>query len=307
VHINSKGLAMRLDNAIDQHLFHLRVERNLADNTVRAYARDLAQFAECVGERSIAAIEPADISGFLATQLKEGVSKRTVARKLAAVRGLFRQLREDGELEADPAAQIEAPRYGRRVPHTLSLDDVEALLAAPDTRKAEGLRDRTMLEVLYATGLRVSELVGLEQRDVDRRGGVVRVIGKGEKQRFVPLGEVALDWLGEYESRARAELLRKHGGPGATRDLFVTRRGRRMTRQGFFKNLRKYALLADVDPALSPHGLRHSFATHLLERGADLRIVQTLLGHADISTTQIYTHVARERLKRLHAEHHPRG
>lgn len=189
----------------------------------------------------------------------------------------------------------------------LVLEEVEALLAAPDPGTLEGLRDRAMLETLYATGLRVSELVNLNVREVDMRAGFVRVIGKGQKQRIVPLGEVARDAVEHYVLQAREQLLLAHGGQGASPALFVTRRGQEMTRQAFWKNIRRYAQLAGIDKPISPHKLRHSFATHLLERGADLRIVQTLLGHADINTTQVYTHVARARLKRLYDAHHPRA
>ncbi|TXD38184.1 site-specific tyrosine recombinase XerD [Lujinxingia vulgaris] len=307
---------MKLDEAIDSYLFHLKVERNLAENTILAYSNDLSQFVDFLTDAEsdaprpspdIEAISDADISAFLAHQLGESVKTRTISRKLSSVRGLFKFLRRDQKLERDPTAHVDAPSYGTRVPTVLTLDEVESLLNAPDRSTPEGLRDWAMLEVLYATGLRVTELVTLLIREVDLNAGYVRVVGKGSKQRVVPLGEVAIDALAEYEDQARGQLLANAGGPGASPALFVTRRGGAMTRQAFWKNIKRYAELAGIDKPISPHKLRHSFATHLLERGADLRIVQALLGHADINTTQIYTHVARERLKRLYDDHHPRA
>lgn len=307
---------MKLDEAIDSYLFHLKVERNLAENTILAYSNDLGQFSDFLTDAEsdaprpspdIEAVGDADISSFLAHQLGESVKTRTISRKLSSVRGLFKFLRRSHKLERDPTAHVDAPSFGTRVPTVLSLDEVEALLGAPDRSSPEGMRDWAMLEVLYATGLRVTELVTLLVREVDLNAGYVRVVGKGSKQRVVPLGEVAIDALGEYEDQARGQLLANAGGPGASPALFVTRRGGAMTRQAFWKNIKRYAELAGIDKPISPHKLRHSFATHLLERGADLRIVQALLGHADINTTQIYTHVARERLKRLHEDHHPRA
>lgn len=302
---------MTLDDAIDAYLVHLKVERNLAANTVASYARDLAQFASAASADAVEvdSVSEADVTAWLVKLLDEGQKPRTLARKMSSLRGLYRYLRENRMTTSDPTSRVDAPRFGRRLPRVLALDDVEKLLDAPRPTTPEGQRDRAMLEVLYATGLRVSELVKLRQRDVDLRAGWARVdSGKGGKQRVVPLGEVARDAVEAYVADGRALLLRKKGGPGSTPMLFVTRRGGAMTRQGFWKNLKRHAQDAGLDPEdISPHKLRHSFATHLLERGADLRIVQALLGHSDISTTQIYTHVAQERLKRIHAEHHPRG
>ncbi len=299
---------MTLDQAIDAFVLHLRLERNLSKNTIDAYSRDLALFSEglkTVGD--VDEIQPADITGFLVDELQKGIKTRTLARRLSSVRGLFRFLKIEDEIQRDPTANVDTPKYGKRVPDVLNLDEVEALLSAPDLTTPEGVRDAAMLEVLYATGLRVTELVTLQQRDVDLRAGWVRVVGKGEKQRIVPLGEKAIDAVEAYLISDRAALLASCGGPGSTPDLFVTRRGSGMTRQSFWKNLKKYVKKAGIDKNVSPHKLRHSFATHLLERGADLRIVQTLLGHSDIGTTQIYTHIAQERLRALHAEHHPRS
>ena len=303
---------MTLDDAIDAYLMHLQVERNLARNTLQGYGRDLGQFAEHVssgGSPDAEAVCDADITSWLVALLDDGVKPRSLARKLSALRGLYKYLAQNRVVSANPTSRVDIPRFGRRIPRVLSLDDVEALLASPKAGTPEGQRDRAMLELLYATGLRVSELVVLRQRDVDLRAGWTRVDeGKGGKQRIVPIGEVAREVVEAYVGDGRPRLLRKKGGPGSTPTLFVTRRGGGMTRQAFWKNLKRHARNAGLDPAaISPHRLRHSFATHLLERGADLRIVQALLGHADISTTQIYTHVAQERLKRLHEEHHPRA
>lgn len=314
---------MDLDEAIDSFLFHLKVERGLSSNTLDAYSRDLRQFAQFCGERrapadskdsaqapapvEVDSIEALEVSAFLSQLLDQGNKTRTVARKLSSVRGLFRHLRRSQVLESNPASKVDAPRFGRRVPRVLTLDEVERLLAAPDRLSPEGVRDHAMLHTLYATGLRVTELCELIQREVDLRAGYLRVVGKGNKQRIVPLGELAIEALDEYIAHTRAKLLANHGGPGSTPYLFVTRRGSCMTRQAFWKNLKRYALKADIDTPINPHKLRHSFATHLLERGADLRIVQTLLGHSDINTTQIYTHVAQARLKKIYETHHPRA
>ncbi len=302
---------MDLDAAIDSFAFHLKVERNLSQNTLDAYTRDLRQFAEHCQDKGadgdVRGIDALHISGFMKGLLDQGLKTRTVARKLSSVRGLFKHLRREEVIDKDPASKVDMPKYGRRVPKVLTLDEVETLLEAPDRTTPEGHRDWAMLHVLYATGLRVTELCELVQREVDLRAGYVRVIGKGNKQRIVPLGEVAIDAIDSYVELTRGRLLANCGGPGSTPYLFVTRRGSSMTRQGFWKNIKKYAQIADIQKPISPHKLRHSFATHLLERGADLRIVQTLLGHADINTTQIYTHVAQARLKRMYDEHHPRA
>lgn len=316
---------MDLDEAIDSFIFHLKVERGLSKNTVDAYSRDLRQFTQYCGDRrskpsnkeadqdvapppiEVASIDALEISGFMSEMLDDGNKTRTVARKLSSIRGLFAHLRRIEVLKVNPASKVDAPKFGRRVPRVLTLDEVEKLLAAPDRMTPEGMRDYAMLHTLYATGLRVTELCELIQREVDLRAGYLRVIGKGNKQRIVPLGELAVDALDEYVSHTRAKLLANHGGPGCTPYLFVTRRGSCMTRQAFWKNIKRYALKADIDTPINPHKLRHSFATHLLERGADLRIVQTLLGHSDINTTQIYTHVAQARLKKIFEEHHPRA
>jgi len=302
---------MDLDHAVDRYLQHLNVERNLSDNTVSAYSTDLGQFVDfCIDERNCqraAEVSENDVSNFMLQLVDRGLKSRTASRKLSTVRGLFEYLVSEGLLEADPTEPVETPRFGRDIPTVLSLDEVEALLEAPDHSTPEGHRDWVMLEVLYATGLRVTELVELEMRDVDLHGGYVHVVGKGDEQRVVPLGETAVDAVESYLDSSRPALLESHGGPGCTPYLFVTRRGSCMTRQGFWKNLKRYGRRAGIDKSISPHKLRHSFATHLLERGADLRVVQNLLGHADVSTTEIYTHVAQARLEEMHDEHHPRA
>jgi integrase/recombinase XerD len=244
-----------------------------------------------------------DLLAYLGLQMREGRSPRSVARYLSGFRQFYRWQVREGRVKDDPTALIESPRIGRSLPKALTEEQVERLLQAPDTESPLGLRDRAMLELMYATGLRVSELVGLQLPNVNLNQGVVRVVGKGNKERLVPLGEEAVRWLSNYLDSARPELMKGATAP----DVFVTGRRSGMTRQSFWLRVKRHALEAGIDRPISPHGLRHSFATHLLNHGADLRVVQLLLGHSDLSTTQIYTHVAREGLKRLHEEHHPRG
>lgn len=302
---------LSLREAMDSYLRHLKIERNLAKNTILAYKRDLAQFeTSCEGQdlgEDITEIEDTHISEFMLELMDADVSKRSVSRKLSALRGLFTYLRQRDLIAVDPSAKIDSPKYGTKIPEILSLDEVERLIDAPDVTTPEGHRDKTMLEVLYDTGLRVSELVYLNMREVDLAQSALRVTGKGQKQRIIPFGEYAQEALEEYLDVTRDQLLARVGGAKTSSFVFVTRRGSAMTRQAFWKNIKRYAQLADITKPISPHKLRHSFATHMLERGMDLRIVQTLLGHADISTTQIYTHVANERLKRVYDEHHPRA
>ncbi|MGH8248313.1 MAG: site-specific tyrosine recombinase XerD [Gammaproteobacteria bacterium] len=288
---------------IDPFLDALWMERGLSDNTLAAYRADVCRFAAWLSKqgRELPDTETTDILHYLGTQ--SGISVRTTARRLSTLRRFFQYMVREGRMRGDPAATIDAPRLGRSLPRSLTESEVEALLQSPDPATASGLRDRAMLEVLYATGLRVSELVGLRMEQVNMRQGVVRVVGKGNKERLVPLGEEAIEWLGRYAREARPRLFR--GSPDAT--LFPGGRGRPLTRQALWHAIKRYALKAGIRKPISPHVLRHAFATHLLNHGADLRVVQMLLGHADLSTTQIYTHVARERLKRLHSEHHPRG
>ncbi len=299
-----------MDAHIEQFRFHMAAERAASKNTLEAYQRDLvrfAGFAEAQGVVEVTAITPDLITDWLLSMTDEELKASTISRALVALRQFCLFLRIDGILSTNPTAHVDVPRPGKKLPRYLSLPDVEALLDAPDQTSPEGLRDRAMLEVLYATGLRVSELVSLSLESLDLSVGLLRVHGKGDKTRLVPLGELAYEWLGRYLNYARGPLLRPAGGAAVTDALFVTRRGKGMTRQAFWKNIKRYALVAGIGANVSPHTIRHSFATHLLERGADLRLLQTLLGHADISTTQIYTHVTRERLKTLHQAHHPRA
>jgi len=290
---------------LDEFTDRLWLEEGLSRNTLESYRRDLAQFAVWL-EKSTAKLllkaERADIERYLA--VRAPVNKpRSVGRLVASLRRLYRFALREGRIAIDPTQQLGSPKIPRSLPKSLSEDEVEKLLKAPDTEQLLGLRDRAMLETLYATGLRVSELVALKVSEVSLDMGVVRVIGKGDKTRLVPLGEEALDWITRYLREARPMIL-----DGQLADaMFVTQRGDGMTRQAFWYLIKRYAVLAGIAKHMSPHVLRHAFATHLLNHGADLRVVQMLLGHADISTTQIYTHVARERLKLLHAQHHPRG
>ncbi|MEJ2479041.1 MAG: site-specific tyrosine recombinase XerD [Acidihalobacter sp.] len=293
-------------DAIEGFLDALWAERGLSDHTLRAYRSDLAGFAGALGERGKALLGAGreDIQDYLGTRLSSGGSPRTAARLLSALRRFYRYQLREGRISEDPTARIDPPRLGRPLPDALSEEEVEHLLKTPDPQDAEGLRDRAMLELLYATGLRVSELVGLADSQLNLRHGVVRVFGKGSKERLVPLGEEASRWVERYLSEARPELMHGHAPSKA---VFVTRRGGPMTRQAFWYLIRRHARRAGIVKHLSPHTLRHAFATHLLNHGADLRVVQMLLGHSDLSTTQIYTHVANARLQALHAAHHPRG
>lgn len=291
---------------IDLFCDALWLEDGLAKATLSSYRADLTGLSRWLAERDsapLAAAGAADLGRYLA-HLAAGHKATSQSRHLSTLRRYYRWLAVRGRRADDPTATLAMPGRAERLPKVLSEENVEALLAAPDVATPLGLRDRAMLETLYATGLRVSELVGLRLFEVNVDMGVVRVLGKGAKERLVPLGELALEWLERYLAEARPGLMGQRSGD----DLFVTARGAAMTRQMFWTLIKRYAPQADIDPArLSPHVLRHAFATHLLNHGADLRVVQLLLGHADISTTQIYTHVARERLKTLHAQHHPRG
>ena len=279
------------------------MERGLAENTLSAYQSDLRLFSVWAASRSRGLLEvgPADLSDYMADQL--GTPVRTVARRLSALRRFYRYQVQRGTLDHDPSARLESPRLARRLPGVLSETQVDELLAAPDASTASGLRDRAMLELLYASGLRVSELVGLTLNRINLTQSTVRVSGKGAKERLVPFGEEAADWLERYLARGRPEILAGR----VSEALFPSRRAKAISRQAFWQSIKRYALRAGIDRDVSPHTLRHAFATHLLNHGADLRVLQMLLGHSDLSTTQIYTHVARERLKQIHAEHHPRG
>jgi integrase/recombinase XerD len=281
------------------------MERGLSKNTLAAYQSDLSGLAGWLAKdnRGLLAARREDLLGYLSERVAEGAKPRTTARLLSSMRRFYRYHVREGRLQEDPSVRIDTPRIGRPLPDSLSEGDVESLLNGPDETNALGLRDRAMLELLYACGLRVSELVSLATDQVNLTQGVVRLMGKGNKERLVPLGEEAVDWLQQYIESGRPEL----AGDSTSRQLFITRRGSGMTRQAFWYRIRHYAVKSGIEKHLSPHTLRHAFATHLLNHGADLRVVQMLLGHSDLSTTQIYTHVARERLKEIHATHHPRG
>ena len=284
----------------------LWMERGLSENTLSAYRSDLAHFSQWLTESSgqgLLKADRADVMGYLAHRVAGGVSRRTSARLLSSLRRFYRYHIRQQSVASDPTERVEAPRADRPLPGALSESQVDQLLAAPNTQTALGRRDRCMLEVLYATGLRVSELTGLRLDQVNLTQGVVRITGKGGKERLVPLGENAVAALEGYLAEDRQAI-----APAAqVAEVFITARGGGMTRQAFWYRIRHYAQVAGIHTALSPHTLRHSFATHLLNHGADLRVVQLLLGHSDLSTTQVYTHVARARLQALHAEHHPRG
>ena len=291
---------------IDEFCDALWLEDGLARNTLDAYRRDLTQYAQWLRKqrgRDALAADHADLQSYLAHQFRKKTRASSAARLLSSLKRLYRWLIRLNRIKVDPTLNIDAPKLPRTLPKSLTETDVENLLAAPTVETPRGERDRAMLEVLYASGLRVSELVSLKLPQVSQDMGVVRVLGKGSKERLVPLGEEALARVKHYVAVARPALLSGQKSD----DLFVTAHGGAMTRQAFWQIIKRYALQAGLRTTISPHVLRHAFATHLLNHGADLRVVQLLLGHADISTTQIYTHVARERLKQLHAHHHPRG
>ena len=300
---NRKKILKKSCETIDLFLDSLWMERGLSKNTLAAYRSDLYKFLIWLDNQNIeiTKVQPSNILAYLAMQGKK--STRTLARNLSSIRRLYEYLCREEKVKVNPVDNVEAPRLGRNLPKSLTENEVDLLLNAPDAKQALGLRDKSMLEILYATGLRVSELVTLTLHQVNLRQGVVRVTGKGNKERLVPLGEISNNWLEEYIASARNEILRNK----ITDTLFPSRRGKIMTRQTFWYMVKRYAVIAGIKKDISPHTLRHAFATHLINHGADLRVVQMLLGHSDISTTQIYTHVARERLKDLHSQHHPRG
>jgi integrase/recombinase XerD len=290
-------------DAIDRFLDAAWVQRGAAANTRAAYRSDLRALERWLAPRRLVDARAEDLMRYLAARHEHGYSARSAARWLSCVRGFFRHAVETGAAATDPTTNLTSPKLGRRLPNALTEREVTALLETPKTESALGLRDRTMLELLYATGLRVSELVGLRLTLLNRQQGVVRIVGKGGRERLVPVGEVALEWIARYLRDARSLLLGVHRSDV----LFPGRSGEPMTRQTFWHAIKRHARAAGIRRAISPHTLRHAFATHLLDHGADLRAVQMMLGHADLSTTQIYTHVAQARLKTLHAAHHPRG
>jgi integrase/recombinase XerD len=331
-HANPRGKAVpaptAIDEAIERYLGHIKVERQLASNSVAAYGRDLASFAKFLadkGVRSLAAVGTGSVLDYLAVEAGQ-LTARSQARRLTTLRMFFRFLKAEHLLEADPTTDVDLPRYGRKLPGVLTLSEVEALLMAPDRRTDRGARDGAMIELLYATGLRVTELVRLRVAQVNFQAGYLVAFGKGRKERIVPVGELALISLRHYLEEVRPRLVAGPTGAvaesagkkprarraasettGTTEALFITRLGRGMTRQGFWKLLAAYARAAGIRKPLSPHKLRHAFATHLVERGADLRAVQAMLGHVDIGTTEVYTHLSRSHLRSVYDKHHPRA
>jgi len=290
---------------IDRFLDAIWMERGLSENTLGAYRADLVALSQRLQTKSVdlVAADRADIMEYIAWRVEGGAKPRSTARQLSSFRRFYRYLLREGAINEDPTVNIAMPKIGRSLPQSLTEQDVDALLAAPKVAEALGHRDRTMLEVLYATGVRVSELINLRLNQINLNQGVLRIVGKGDRERLIPLGDEAQDWIREFLEGPRAEILLER----QTEYLFPTRRGDRMTRQAFWHIIKRYAKKAGIGKKLSPHTVRHAFATHLLNNGADLRVVQLLLGHSDVSTTQIYTHVARERMKELHSRHHPRG
>ncbi len=289
---------------LDAFIDHLWLEDGLSKNTLASYRLDLSMFALWIAQqqKTLLGVDQADIQQYLAVRFPQ-CKPRSISRLIASMRRFYRYLLRENKVTLDPTIQIQSPKLPRSLPKSLGEEEVIALLKAPNDLEPAGLRDRAMLELLYACGLRVSELVGIKTTEVSLSDGVVRVTGKGSKTRLVPMGEEAIDWISRYLQEARPAILEQRLSDA----LFVTNRGAEMTRQAFWYLIKRYALVAGITKPMSPHVLRHAFATHLLNHGADLRVVQMLLGHADISTTQIYTHVARERLKNLYSNHHPRG
>jgi integrase/recombinase XerD len=298
---------------IESFTDHLWMEKGLSDNTLSAYRNDLASFSIWLDEKNsnLINVDTGMLQDFLAYNYSMHQKRRSVARLLSTLRRFYLYLFRENRISEDPTHLLESPKGDRTLPLSLNEQQVEDLLSAPEVSDDLGLRDRAMLEVLYATGLRVSELINLQTTQISMQQGVIRVIGKGNKERLVPVGEVALDWLAKYNRLSRPQLLgvsSRQKNTSQCSDVFLTRRGKAMTRQAFWYMIKRYALIAGIDAdQLSPHTLRHAFATHLLNHGADLRVVQMLLGHSDISTTQIYTHVADQRLRDMYQEHHPRA
>ena len=295
----------RANSLLDSYFNYITVEKGLSLNTLESYSRDLNRFVSFLEKSGIDPLsaEHQDVLSFLMHLRNEGLKIRSCTRSLIAVRSFYKFLQREGIYESSPTLKIDIPKYWNKLPEVLNIAEVEKLLETPDLNTPLGIRDKSMLEVIYATGLRVSELVSLKMENINHQVGYLTTMGKGSKERVIPLGETALHWIKEYITIVRVVLLRER----SSSVLFLNYAGRRMTRQGFWKIIRSNALKAGIAKKISPHILRHSFATHLLERGADLRSLQVMLGHSDISTTQIYTHVNAERLKSIHKQYHPRG
>lgn len=295
-----------MERWVDSYMNYITVERGLSKNTLDSYSGDLVRYMSFLGGLGIVEIgetSKLEVMAYLLSLRKRDLSSKTVARSISVLRGFYRWLADEGVLRGNPLEDMESPRTIRSLPGVLSLDEVDSLLNQPDPSNPIGMRDKAMLELLYATGLRVSELTNLVLNNINFEAGYLVVMGKGAKERIVPMGQEALHWLKRYLEGSRKMLLGNNRSPLA----FVSQWGKGMTRQGFWKTIKKYALMAGIRKTISPHTLRHSFASHLLEGGADLRSVQSMLGHVDISTTQIYTHVTRARLKKIHARYHPRS
>jgi integrase/recombinase XerD len=296
---------MALEADVRTFLSYLRVEKGLSDNTIQSYRRDMLKFVGFLDKQNLvtAKIQRQDVVDFLAMLYKRRLDSRSVARHLVTIRHFFRFSLLEGFIKEDPAATIESPKFRQSLPYFLSVEEVERLLAQPDTSSAIGLRDKAIIELMYSTGIRVSELAGIRVGDLQLEAGCLRCIGKGNKERLVPVGKKALAVVEAYMKKSRPELLKDN----ASANLFLNQRGRPMDRVMIWKMMGRYGRKAELRKPLKPHTLRHSFATHLLDRGADLRSVQMMLGHSDISTTQIYTHVVEERLKQVYKAHHPRA
>ena len=295
----------RIDPSLREYLAFAKIEKGLSANSVAAYRTDLTRLARFLAERerNLLTAGVSDLRGFLDALYQDGLSARSVTRYVSSIRGVYRFLLDEGRLSEDPTAHLESPGRWKPLPRFLTLDEVDQLLGAPDPETPLGSRNLAMLQLLYATGLRVSELIKVKLADLDTETGVVRTVGKGEKTRLVPVGREAIGAIDRYRLQFRQAILKQ----ASSEFLFVTARGSRMSRQAFWKLLRRYGLMAGIGKRITPHMLRHSFATHLLERGADLRSLQLMLGHADISTTQIYTHVLRSRMRAIYDTYHPRG
>ena len=295
-----------MEHLLDQFLNYLVVERGLSPNTLDSYSRDLIKYLEYLSRKGIKDInETSDLTviSFFTSLKKDGLSNRSIARNLSSIKMFYKFLAEDHHIKSNPTLNIETPKRESKLPQVLSMEEVDSLLKIPDRNTSLGLRNAALLELLYATGLRVSEIISLSLNNINLEAGYLIAYGKGSKERLVPIGEVAQNLIKEYLEKARPALLKKK----QSNYLFITRSTKPMTRQGFWKLIKKYALAAGINKNISPHTLRHSFASHLLERGADLRSVQIMLGHSDISSTQIYTHVTTERLKKIHNQYHPRS
>ena len=297
---NLSNSEILIDNFIDV----LWLEKGLSKNTLSAYRHDISSFSDWYKGVSLLEVQRVDLLDYLSQRLKDGYSSRSTARSLSSLRAFYSHITVKHNLKENPTSRVDSPKLGRSLPKTLSEDEVEKLISSPDVEDYIGLRDRAMLELIYACGLRVSELISLDMLNLNLRQGVIRVIGKGEKERLVPMGEEALDWVQRYINKGRPYLLKEDN---KVSELFLSKRGKSMTRQTFWYRIKEYANKASINKDLSPHTLRHAFATHLINHGADLRTVQLLLGHSSLSTTHIYTEVARHRMKELHNEHHPRG